>query len=204
MSKLISLLMAASFSFLIFVAMTYLVKPKKQKIVEQPANPPIDFIFEDRDEPPTDRDRLIKQPEPPKEMPKVVTEAASETAKPDMPVRWDMPDLTDAVKFGSFHLPNLMGGTSGAPGPKVRIHPRYPREAAINGIEGFVTLVFDITELGTTQNIRVVNAEPRGIFEREARRALKKWKYSPRLVNEKPVAQPGQEITLEFHLEAEL
>ncbi|MDQ7049032.1 MAG: energy transducer TonB [Enterobacterales bacterium] len=202
MSKLISLLMAASFSFLIFVGMTYLVKPKSQNIVEQPANPSIDFIFEDVDDPPNDRDRIIKQPEPPKEMPRVVTETATETDKPDVAVRWEMPKLHDAGKFGTLHLPNLMGGTSGAPGPKVRIHPRYPRDAAMNGIEGFVTLIFDITELGTTQNIRVVNAEPRGIFDREARRALKKWKYSPRVINERPVAQPGQQVTLEFHLEA--
>ncbi len=201
MSKLIAFFMATGFSFLIFVGMTYLVKPDDMAIQEPEAIPAINFLYKVIDKPPTERDRIPPEPVPPKEPTKIITDSEAETIKPQIEPNLDFPDLDDGVKLGDFARPNLMGGTQGAPGPKVRIHPRYPRDAAIKGIEGYVTLTFDISELGTTKNIRVVDASPKGIFDKAARKALRKWKYSPKMVNEKPVAQAGQVVTLEFRLE---
>ena len=62
--------------------------------------------------------------------------------------------------------------------PIVRIEPLYPRQAAEQGIEGSVVLGFTLTKEGATANVRVISAEPKKVFEREAVKALEQWKYT--------------------------
>ena len=66
--------------------------------------------------------------------------------------------------------------------PVVVIRPMYPREAAISGTEGWVKIEFTITEAGTVKNPRVIEAQPPRVFNREALRAIQKWKFKPRVV----------------------
>lgn len=47
----------------------------------------------------------------------------------------------------------------------------------------------------------VVDAEPKRVFDREAIRALKRWKYSPKVVDGKAVQQPGIMVQLDFSLD---
>jgi protein TonB len=65
----------------------------------------------------------------------------------------------------------------------VVIRPIYPRDAAISGIEGWVKVEFTITEVGTVKNPVVIDAEPARIFNREAIRAILKWKFKPRVID---------------------
>jgi protein TonB len=58
----------------------------------------------------------------------------------------------------------------------------------------------DINEEGRPENITVIEAENRSIFEREARKALRKWKYQPRMVNGQAVRVVGHTILIEFKL----
>ncbi|WP_341502846.1 TonB family protein [Gallaecimonas sp. GXIMD4217] len=85
--------------------------------------------------------------------------------------------------------------------PLVRIDPQYPPEAARDGVEGWVKLGYSVTEAGTVADIQVLDAEPRRTFDRAAVRALKKWRFQPKLVDGKPVSQPGQQVVLDFKLE---
>lgn len=59
----------------------------------------------------------------------------------------------------------------------LKVAPMYPSRPLSRGIEGFVDLSFDITPAGSTTNIRVIAADPQGVFEKSAITALKKWKY---------------------------
>ncbi|MEZ9547650.1 energy transducer TonB, partial [Vibrio crassostreae] len=59
---------------------------------------------------------------------------------------------------------------------------------------------FTIDETGRPMDIQVTDANPRRMFEREAMRALKKWKYQPKVVDGKAIAQVGQTVKLEFKL----
>lgn len=63
--------------------------------------------------------------------------------------------------------------------PTMRIEPIYPAHAAEQGISGSVVLKYDISPAGDTENVTVVNAKPAGVFNREAKKALKKWQYKP-------------------------
>lgn len=61
--------------------------------------------------------------------------------------------------------------------PVVRIEPLYPIQAAKDKLDGSVVLKFDILADGSVMNISVVKSVPQGIFDKESRRALKRWKY---------------------------
>lgn len=84
--------------------------------------------------------------------------------------------------------------------PIVKIKPKYPRDAAKEGVEGWVSFSFDINEVGGVENIVVLDASPKGIFEREARRALRKWKYRPLIVDGSPQKNSGVTEIVEFKI----
>lgn len=80
--------------------------------------------------------------------------------------------------------------------PLVRIPPRYPRLAARRGLEGVVRVAFTITKDGLVSQARVLSADPPGVFDAAALKAVRKWKFSPKMVDGKAVEQTAaQEIT---------
>jgi protein TonB len=84
--------------------------------------------------------------------------------------------------------------------PQFRVDPAYPPQASRDGVEGWVKLGFTVSASGTVTDISVIDAKPSKVFNREARRALKKWKYKPKLVDGKPVAQYNMVVVLDFKL----
>lgn len=105
-------------------------------------------------------------------------------------------DISDLIQDGG--VSNMgMGGMT----PVVRIAPQYPVEAAMRGVEGFVLLKFDITKLGTVETIKILAAKPPRIFNRSAISALSRWKYKPKMRNNKPVKQLNNRTRIDFNLE---
>jgi protein TonB len=92
-------------------------------------------------------------------------------------------------------------GRDGDAQPIVRINPKWPPQALRDGKEGWVQLSFTIDEVGGVIDIKVIKAEPKRLFDREAKRALRKWKYRPKVVDGKPQRQAGQTVMLEFNLD---
>ena len=83
--------------------------------------------------------------------------------------------------------------------PLVRIPPRYPRSASRRGIEGSVRVAFTITKDGVVTNARVLKAAPPGVFDKAALRAIKKWKFAPKIIDGQAVEQTAaQEITFKL------
>ncbi len=87
--------------------------------------------------------------------------------------------------------------------PIVRINPKYPPVAARDGISGWVKLSFTINEMGQVEDVVVIDAEPKRIFDKEAVRALKGWKYQPQVENGVAIKQTGMQVQLDFNLENE-
>ena len=100
-----------------------------------------------------------------------------------------------------FNTGGLM--TDGDATPIVRINPRYPPEAARDGISGWVLLRFTIDEMGGVTNVEVIDSNPRRMFDQEARRALLRWKYKLKIIDGKAIAQPGMTVQLDFNLDDE-
>lgn len=67
----------------------------------------------------------------------------------------------------------------GQPMPIVRINPHYPAAAVTKGLEGYVDVIFDITPIGTTANIRVIGYSPSKVFNSSVIKAVRGWKYRP-------------------------
>ncbi len=84
--------------------------------------------------------------------------------------------------------------------PIVRIQPQYPRQAALDGTEGYVKIEITITEDGSVEAPRVLEARPRRVFDQAARRAVLKWKFKPRVVDGKPVRRQAIQM-IEFKLD---
>ena len=92
------------------------------------------------------------------------------------------------------------GGVESEVMPLNDVRPQYPNHARQRGIEGHVKLAFTINRSGGVENIRVLEAEPRNVFEREARRAAARWRFAPRTENGLAVNREAVK-TLYFRLE---
>ncbi|MEZ8344966.1 MULTISPECIES: energy transducer TonB [Vibrio] len=110
-------------------------------------------------------------------------------------------DLNTSVDGLAINAPTFSDfGSNQQALPLYRVEPRYPAKALKRGAEGHVIMSFTIDETGRPIDIQVTDANPRRMFEREAMRALKKWKYQPKVVDGKAIAQVGQTVKLEFKL----
>ncbi|MFK8051499.1 MAG: energy transducer TonB [Woeseiaceae bacterium] len=67
--------------------------------------------------------------------------------------------------------------------------PVYPRAAIRRELTGRLKLEFTVNEDGTTSGIEVVDSAAGGIFDRSAVRAVSGWRYEPREVRGRRVAQ---------------
>jgi protein TonB len=82
----------------------------------------------------------------------------------------------------------------------VRVDPEYPPRARQQGIEGYVDVLFTISPVGTVQDAEVVRSKPSLVFDRTALRAIRKWKYNPKIDNGIAVARSGVGVRLIFEI----
>lgn len=188
--------LAALITFTLFVIMQKLIEQDGSYITEPEELVFINPVLSEED-PNTILKTRIKPPPPPQVKP--------QPTRPVEPVEPnnDAPNFELTVGLGTPEItPTTFGGgiEDADSRPIVRISPKYPVDAARQGIEGWVQLEFTIDASGIVKDIKVTDAEPKRIFNREAIRALRKWKYRPQLVNGKPVDLPDQRVVLDFNL----
>ncbi len=129
-----------------------------------------------------------KKPPPPKAPPPPPKLKRSNEAKPQKnPMRIDLPkiDVSGAAGGGPF-IGTWDPGDPAAEGeaiPIVRIDPQYPREALMDGTEGYVKFEVLIGTDGRVLDVNVTEAAPGRIFVRNAVRAVRRWKFKPRVVD---------------------
>lgn len=94
--------------------------------------------------------------------------------------------------------------TTDAPPPRMpkakrRTAPQYPAEAERNGVEGSVTVEFNLTADGHTRDIEVVASTPQGVFDQAAIAAVRNWRFEA--VSEQDAARlPRSSVRLAFRL----
>lgn len=91
--------------------------------------------------------------------------------------------------------------------PIVKVPPEYPSTALSRGIEGFCTVVYTVTETGSTRDPEPIPGEcvtkdgkPTTVFNRASVRAALKFKYKPKVVDGKPVEVPGVKNRFTYEL----
>lgn len=57
--------------------------------------------------------------------------------------------------------------------------PAYPPQAQRLGTAGEVVVSFTVNSDGSVDNVEIVSARPRGVFERNVQGAVRRWRYQP-------------------------
>ena len=63
--------------------------------------------------------------------------------------------------------------------PLVRTPPMYPIQAKRRGIEGWVKVNFMVNQKGFVEKIKVVDAQPEGVFDQSAIQSISTWRFNP-------------------------
>lgn len=202
----VAAIVAAGVTFSLFLAMHKLISSGSDERAELDAIAGIHFgPIEIPDDAVTrSRRKLPKLPPPadPPPPPKMQVSKMDPQVQ-NMP-RMDLPDLQIPLVAGEgMFIGNFRQVDRAAEGeiiPVVVIRPMYPREAAMSGIEGWVKVEFTITQTGTVKDAHVIESDPPRVFNREAIRAILKWKFKPRVVEGVAVERKATQV-IDFSLE---
>ena len=198
---LVSILLGGAVTFVLFAFMAFLVSSGDRSkdevldniIVEVNTTPPKSSAEQRRRVPPP-------PPPPPKTPPKPQApepESNSNTGG----LTFNMPGVQLSGANSGISAPGAGFGRDGDATPIVRIEPKYPIQAARDGKEGWVKLSFTINKIGGVEDVKVLEAKPKRVFDKEAKRALRKWKYKPKVVDGIPQRQPGLTVQLDFTMD---
>ncbi|WP_428637039.1 TonB family protein [Shewanella sp.] len=198
---IVSLLIGGAVTFALFVFMAFLVSGGAKRADTATDSPVIEISMDKQDTKVQDKPRVKpKPPTPPEQPPLPDTPPPDSSSDIDTNMSFNMSGVVAGTASTGFKLGNMMTRDGDAT-PIVRIEPQYPIAAARDGKEGWVQLSFTINELGGVDDVEVIDADPKRIFDREAKRALKKWKYKPKIVDGKALKQPGMTVQLDFKLD---
>jgi protein TonB len=167
----------------------------------------VEFVRVRADEMVQTRERQVpKKPPPPDKPPpppQLQTQAPQQQVKQVLDI--ETPDISVGFTGGPVVAAGWQAGNNVGDGdiiPIVRIEPTYPRDALMKGLEGWVRIKFTIMPDGSVSDPQVVAAEPRRVFDREAIRAILRWKFKPRIVDGQPVSREAEQ-TIDFNINPE-
>ena len=190
-------LLAIVVTFGLFYLMQALILGKDMKLGEM-SGTMIDFVRLKKDSELDLKKRKMPDKTEPEEPPPPPDLSMARSNKPTQ----DMGDMTFAidvdVDLGGTNI-NIAASDSDVV-PIVRVTPQYPLRASERGIEGWVEVQFTISKLGTVKDPAVINSHPSSIFDRSALKAIRKWKYNPKIEDGEPVERPGVKVRLRFDL----
>ena len=200
-----SIIPSVVITFFLFIGMHFLVNSSKNAKPDDKDQISIDFSPVKLDDEVNQKQRRIpKKPPPPKEPPPPpkMNVQQNQSVTNNMPTP-NIPSLDLGVGGDGPYIGPMGSGVDmnqeGGIIPVVTIAPMYPRKALIAKIEGWVDIEFTITEIGTVVNPRVVDSQPNRIFDREALKAILRYKFKPKVVDGKAATQIATQ-RIEFKL----
>lgn len=200
---ILALPLAGALGLALFSFMAWMVDNGHQRTPDNSETLSFNMVMVEAEQEVQRRQRAVpEQPEMPEPPPEAQTSQSQAEVTP-LNSMSSLPslDLNTSVDGLAINAPTFSDfGANQQAMPLYRVEPRYPAKALKRGAEGHVIMSFTIDETGRPVDIQVTDANPRRMFEREAMRALKKWKYQPKVVDGKAIAQVGQTVKLEFKL----
>ncbi len=189
--------LAIGVTFGLFYLMQALILGKDMKLGEM-SGTMIDFVRLKKDSDLDIKKRKMPDKQEPEEPPPPPDLSMAKSNKPSQ----DMGDMAFAIDVDiDLSGANIAIAASDSDVvPIVRIRPQYPLRASERGIEGWVEVEFTISKLGTVKNPSVLKSYPSSIFDRSALKAIRKWKYNPKIEDGEPVERPGVKVRLKFDL----
>ena len=146
------------------------------------------------------RRRVPPPPPPPPKSPPKQAAPEPESSNNTSGLSFNLPGVQMSGPSTGLSAPGAGIGRDGDATPIVRIEPKYPMQAARDGKEGYVILSFSINAIGGVEDVKVIEANPKRVFDKEARRALRKWKYKPKVEEGKALRQTGLTVQLDFKM----
>jgi len=187
----------------LFSFMAWMVDKGNQRAPEASEAVRFDMVMVENEADVQRRQRSVpEQPEPP-QAPEPMDLSQADTQMEPMSQMTPVSalGLNTALEGIAISAPNLKGTMGNQQAlPLYRVDPRYPSKALKRRVEGYVIMRFTIDATGRPKDIEVIEAEPQRMFEREAIRALKKWKYQPKVEDGVSIEQFGQTAKVEFKL----
>lgn len=101
------------------------------------------------------------------------------------------------IEFGAPGADALLGNVKASvmtedavdqkPRPVRRAPADYPARARAQGVTGFVTMSLLIGERGEVERVKILRAEPAGVFDQVAQDAIRGWQFEPAMYAGAPV-----------------
>lgn len=185
-------------TFALFWVMQALISEEGELLEVRPP-PRIEFVRLRKDSAPEMKEReppkreKPEQPPPPPEMNLAKNMKPGEAVGEIIPMVDTGAELAEATNLGA-------GGSDSDVVPLVRVDPDYPPQARQRRIEGYVDVEFTIGPAGTVEDARVIGALPPSVFEDAALRAVRRWRYNPKIEHGSPVSRPGVKVRIRFEL----
>lgn len=148
------------------------VKPKKKKIVEP--EPPLQSAIQPTI---TQNPSILNQPLINLNMAQTEFQFQSNDI-PKFQENWVQP--TTSIQTDAAALAEQIGGNPKTLRKVIPVstrQPQIPKIAWENKINGWVLVSLEVKPSGHTENIQVLDASPRGVFEDEAVAAVNRWLY---------------------------
>lgn len=192
----------------LFLLMNFLISSDAKKDEVDNVKVEVAFVEEDKQVQRKER-RPPKKPPPPKEPPPPQQQVQQKQQKVVTAIVDIKIDNIDASMDGTgIYIGGLGTGQADFAGmgdgdaiPVYQPQAEYPVQAQLKGIEGYVLFTLDIGPDGSPSNISVEDESPRGVFRRNAMRAIRKWKFKPRIVNGQAIPQRNMRYRMEFELD---
>jgi protein TonB len=200
---LVSILLGVAVTFVLFVFMAFLISGGAKRYADAGDSVVIDIVSTPPKSNVQQRKRVPPPPPPPPKTPPKPQAPAPEMSNDDTGMSFNVPGVELSGNSAGMDAPGAGFGRDGEATPIVRIEPKYPIQAARDGKEGWVQLSFTINALGGVEDVKVIKAQPKRVFDKEAKRALRKWKYKPKIVDGKPLVQEGMTVQLDFKMNSE-
>ena len=86
--------------------------------------------------------------------------------------------------------------------PIHKVPPVYPLRALQREIEGCVMMQFTVTKDGSTKDPEVLWSQPPGVFDREALKSARQYRYAPQIKEGQPIEVPNVKTIVAFKIES--